>query len=176
MNEHPGLHVTVNRSSYAVVGSTVDELRTVLQTLGPSRSGRAFSAYTDWTVDWEFDIKAGMPHARVVNARVCVRAKITLPRWCPPRSASPHILTEWVRYIGALDAHEQGHLQLAVEAGRAVLAQLEALDGDADVGRLRQSASGVAESAVLAVRRQESRYDAVSRHGAAHGAALVDTA
>lgn len=70
MTKEEPLHVVVKTSSYVIVGSPLAEVRTVLQTLGPTRSGSAFSACTDWSVDWRFDVKAGMPLARVINPRV----------------------------------------------------------------------------------------------------------
>lgn len=174
MKELTPPRAVVTTSSYAVVGSTVSELRTVQQALGPTRGGRPFGAYTDWTVNWAFDIAGGTRLARVVNTRVCVRANIILPRWRPPRSASPWIIAEWQRYLHALEAHEQGHVKWAIEAGHGVLLRLEGLDGDLDVERLRSVALATAEEVVSGVREQESRYDETSGHGSLQGALLLD--
>lgn len=170
-----GLDVTVTKSSYAIAGSTIAELRSVLHVLGPTRNGRAFAAFTDWTVDWEFDGDADRHlQARIVCVRVRVRADVMLPRWRPPRSTSSQTIAAWQRYLTAVETHEQGHVNLAVEAGRAVLASLEGLGEFAKVDDLRCIAVDAAHEAVATIRERELIYDQETQHGASQGATLRD--
>jgi predicted secreted Zn-dependent protease len=119
-----GLQVAVERASYPVVGATADALRAVIQTLGPTRAGRTFAAFTDWEVSWDYSIETGEERLRVSDVGVTVRAVVTVPRWRPPRSATAALVEQWRQYLAAIDLHEQGHVNLAVEAGRCVLARL----------------------------------------------------
>jgi predicted secreted Zn-dependent protease len=88
------------RSYYAVVGSTAQQLRTVLGALGPVRGGRRFAAFTDWEVTWRYrhgeDRDRGGRSIRDVAVEVSIC--ITLPRWRPPRLASAELVGAWNVY------------------------------------------------------------------------------
>jgi predicted secreted Zn-dependent protease len=43
------------------------------------------------------------------EVRVSVHAEIVLPRWTPPADADSSVVTEWTRFIAALETHEAGH-------------------------------------------------------------------
>ena len=88
------------RSSYPIVGSTAAELRTVMRTLGPTRSGRTFAAYIDWEVTWTFGTERTPDGVRMTDLAVTVRAQVVVPRWRAPRSA-PTSLLEGGRYLAA---------------------------------------------------------------------------
>lgn len=93
---------------------------------------------------------------------------------CPPVSASPQLVAGWQRYVAAIEVHEQGHVNLAVEAGRTVLVQLDGLGPVSAIERLRDVAADAANGAVSAVREREGAYDKDSRHGVLQGAVLAE--
>lgn len=171
--EHPsGLHVAVDRSSYGVAGSSAREIRSVMQLLGPARGGRTFSAYTDWEVGWSYSVEPGPSGLHATSVRVAVRAAVLVPRWRPARGASAELVEAWPLYLAAIEVHEQGHVNLAVEAGRTVLACLEGLPAFAEPGALHSAAEIAAKTRVAAARDRERAYDQASSHGAAHGVKL----
>jgi predicted secreted Zn-dependent protease len=171
-----GLHVAVERSSYPVAGSTASDLRAVIEALGPTRHGRTFAAFTDWEVTWDYSLAPGPGGVRIAAVRVTVRASVLVPRWRAPRSTPPGLAAAWPRYVAAIEAHEQGHVNLAVEAGRAVLGRLEALPAFAGRGALKEAVEAAAGAEIAAARERERRYDEASDHGATQGASLQDDA
>jgi predicted secreted Zn-dependent protease len=155
----------MTHGSYPVIGSTASALRTVMHTLGPTRGGRTFVACTDWEVPWTFGIDDGLGGFRMTDLAVSVRVEVLVPRWRAARSAPASLVEAWGRYLAAVERHEQGHADLAIEAGRAVLAQLSALGVFTEREALRRAASETAEAAVAAVRERERLYDERSSHG-----------
>ena len=168
------LWVAVDRSSYPVAGSTALALRAVIGALGPTRHGETFAAFTDWEVEWSYAVTPGPGGVQVAGVRVKVHARVVVPRWRPPRSAPQALVAAWQRYTDAIEVHERGHVNLAVEAGRTVLGHLEALPACAGAQALKQAVEAAAEAAIAAAREQERRYDEVSGHGATQGVRLLD--
>jgi predicted secreted Zn-dependent protease len=169
-----GVRVALRRSHYAVVGSTAQQLRTVLGALGPVRGGRRFAAFTDWEVTWRY--RHGEDRDRdgrsIREVAVDVSICITLPRWRPPRLASAELVRAWNVYARAVEAHEHGHARLAVEAGGAVSRSLLGLLWCPTREQLEEAAEATAQRVVAEVRAQEVRYDIETRHGESQGACL----
>ena len=97
--------------------------------------------------------------------------KLRMPRWTPASDASAALVSRWQRYLGALEAHEQGHLQHGRDFERAFLAAsrgLRAASCDALSALLRARFDELLEQA----RRRDADYDAQTRHGATQGAAF----
>jgi predicted secreted Zn-dependent protease len=164
------MNISITRSSYPVVGSTVGELRAVIEALGHSRGSGTFAAFTDWEVAWDYSIEGAAGEFRATVPRVGVRATITIPRWRPPRSAALALREQWCRYLAAIELHEQGHVALAIEAGRGVITRLEGLPLFADAQALRRAADAAARAAIAAARARENVYDEETGHGATQGA------
>jgi predicted secreted Zn-dependent protease len=174
MSAPAGLHVHTTRSSYPITGSTAAELRGAICLLGPTREGHTYGAFTDWRIDWWFEVAEEPEGLRVSAARVEAHVGVLVPRWRPPRSASPALAVEWERYIAAVEAHEQGHVDIAVEAARTLLRALEGLAGFADLKALRAAASEAAAAVIAAAHDEERAYDAGSEHGVSQGAWLSE--
>jgi predicted secreted Zn-dependent protease len=174
MDAPAGLHVLSNRSSYPITGSTAAALRGAIRLLGPTRDGRTYGAFTDWRIDWWFTFAEEAACVRVSSARVELNAHILLPRWRPPRSAPEALRLEWARYLAVVEAHEQGHVDIAVEAARILLQKLEWLGGSCDLAALRAAASETALEVIAAAHEEERTYDAGTEHGVAQGAWLAD--
>jgi predicted secreted Zn-dependent protease len=101
-------------------------------------------------------------------------AHVLVPRWRPPRSAPEALAAEWDRYLAAVEAHERGHVDIAIEAARTLLRELEALARFHDLKALRAAASEAAVAVIAAAHEEERAYDASSEHGALQGAWLSD--
>jgi predicted secreted Zn-dependent protease len=176
MRPADGLRLAVERSSYPVAGSTAGDLRAVIEALGPTRHGRTFAAFTDWEVSWDYSIAPGPGGMRVAAVRVGVRAAVVVPRWRPPRSAPPGLTAAWQRFLAAIEDHEQGHVNLAVEVGRTLLGRLEGFAAFADPAALKSAVEAAALAEVAAARERERLYDDASDHGATQGVSLPDDA
>jgi predicted secreted Zn-dependent protease len=174
MDAPAGLHVLSNRSSYPITGSTAAALRGAIRLLGPTRGDRTYGAFTDWRIDWWFAFAEVGAGVRVSSARVELHTRVLLPRWRPPRSASEALKVEWGRYLAAVETHEQGHVDIAVEAAKVLLQKLERLEGCGDLPALRAAANETAREVIAAAHEQEWTYDAGSEHGVGQGAWLSD--
>lgn len=145
--------VTVRRASYAIVGSTLPVLRSMMHRLGPRRQGRRYAAFTDWSISIR----------RAPQALVELEATLTLPRWVRPAAASPDVVAAWEAFLSALTAHEEEHLGIASEAARD-LARMVRDDPHAPDCALRQT--------VAHARAREQAFDARTRHGRTQGVVL----
>ena len=163
------------RSSYAVTGSTLSELLVVLHTLGPTRNGRTYSAVTDWRIAWSFGVDMGGATSCISRIRVDVHTHVVLPRWRPPSSAPASLRGEWQRYLGIVEMHEQGHVNIAVEAGRRMLGALEGLAAFPEADALRREANAVVAYELAAARERERAYDTETENGVLQGARLTGT-
>ena len=109
------------------------------------------------------------PHdagCRVVGLAVDLDVVMHLPRWQPPEGLRPAIRGQWERMKTGIEVHEQGHRDIAVDAGRFLAERLEAVptagrDCDA-VGR-----AILRERIKAQMRHQniDTAYDQRTRHG-----------
>lgn len=172
----PRIVVALRPKPYCVVGSTADQLRAVLALLGPVRRGQRYCAYTDWEVTWRYARAPSPLGHRILDARVEVSATVTFPRWQPPRSAPLGLLTEWHEYAASVDQHEQGHVELAIDAGHRVLQALLDLPWAPTAEDLQAAAQSTAERVLGEARRREHGYDVETRHGATQGVVFLRSA
>ncbi len=165
----PGFSLRLERDDYDVVGSTLSQLRACSALLGPSPDGRRHAAYTRWEIRWRYEHRLMEGRWSAVDVRVTAVVTRTLPRWSPVRSAEPSLAVEWARYLEALTLHEQGHLLIAAEAGRAVHEALLAL-APCETREALDALAGETARAITARHRDEERaYDALTDHGATQG-------
>jgi len=154
---------------YLVVGSSVEQLRSALDALGPVRAGRRFGAFTDWEVTWRYRHVDDRGTRRVAEVTVDVSARIMLPRWNPPRSASADLVTAWHALVAAIEEHERGHVDIAAAAGAEVQRRLMTLPPFGTKEELDAAAAAAAQEAVREAREREVTYDAATRHGESQG-------
>jgi predicted secreted Zn-dependent protease len=162
----PGVRVTERRREYEVTGSTAGQLRDVIALLGPRRGGRTFVACTDWVVTWSYVRAEGPEGFRVGDATVDVEVTLVIPRWRPPRSAGADLIATWQDDLAALAAHEAGHRDLAIEAGCAIRAALDALGPAPSREALDEDARSRAAAILEEYRARERAYDEATGHGA----------
>ncbi|MDO9021336.1 MAG: DUF922 domain-containing protein [Deltaproteobacteria bacterium] len=165
----PGFSMVITDEPYEVVGATLHRLREVTTLLGPLRDGRRHAAYTAWELRWSYAHRVSPDGWQTTAVRVAVLVTRSLPRWSPVPSAEPGLLEAWARYLGALTLHEQGHVALAAEAGRAVLAALRALPPCAARDDLDALARETVHRLSERAREEERAYDALTDHGATQG-------
>ncbi len=151
--------VDVREETFSVLGSTREQLASSIAAVARPHGAGRHAAVTTWTISWEVV-------GRV--ARVCAEIVVVTPRWRPSRFAPVELLEEWSRFVAALRAHEQGHVDLAVEAAKALQGALDALPR-ADADEARRLASSILDHA----RGRELRYDADTLHGARQGAVFT---
>jgi predicted secreted Zn-dependent protease len=92
------------RTTYDLQGHTLSELAEEI-------AGREESAQTEWFPSHSYTTTG----QQLGTAEVMVRTKITMPRWSSYDSAPDADQREWDRFFSALQAHEQGHVDLVLQ-------------------------------------------------------------
>jgi predicted secreted Zn-dependent protease len=96
---------------------------------------------------WSWQTESnGASSCSIREVSVSVNAQITLPRWTPPADTEPGLVTEWNRFLNALETHEAGHKDISAKAAKAIIARLRGLS--APCSMLGTRANDVAQSIV----------------------------
>ena len=156
---------------YELHGSTLAELRADLRRLGPQVDGRTFVGETRSPMRWSWRVEqVATFHCAIRSVTVSVNARIILPRWFPPEDADPALVTEWKRFVTALETHEAGHKDISARAGRDIMHRLNGFsDLCSLIGtRANELARGIAQRTTT----EQSEYDRATRHGFTQGTTL----
>jgi len=167
------LRVRRSRVTYRVHGSNLEELR---ESFEPQRyrdaSGMAWDAYTWWEVRWSYPFIERIGTCALGREQVSVEIRIHLPRWEPPTDADPELVTSWDDYLAALEAHEEGHAQIALAAACEIRNVLRTLKAQSDCDRMELEADRATQEVIDRYREFEERFDFETNHGASDGAIL----
>ena len=147
---------------YDIGGSTETELRDQMNTHAPvGPDSYRGDALTTWSIRWTWD-GYGTEECDLRSATATYDIKVTMPRWVPPKDASPELIEKWNRYILALGGHEKAHVD-------NVIANLPYV-----INAIRRATCATAEAKaqeVLAgIRQNDVNFDATTNHGETQGA------
>lgn len=187
-----------SNGSYNVSGSTLDEINRDIQRRGPvdPNDGRRYSGVCSCTLDIQlgsrdvqFETTPGSSPvevtASVVGGTVTSNCAITMPNLRSESGLSSAARAEWRRFLGAVEAHEQGHVDSYFPEAQRIAQALNGITATG-TGRNETAAQRAAAQALNAqITREYSRsslegiananaraYDARTRHGASQGATL----
>ena len=156
---------------YDVHGRTVEELRADMHRLGPKVDGTSFVGETRSPMRWSWRTESvGVSSCSIREVTVVVNAQITLPRWTPPPDTEPGLVTEWKRFIAALETHEAGHKDISAKAAHEIIEKLRGLAGPCS--GLGTRANDLARVIVARANEEQKVYDATTRHGLTQGTAF----
>lgn len=159
---NPAAIPNANIIYYDISGSTQDELRTQLNTLGPvGFDGYKGDATTNWFIRWNWP-GYGTSTCNLSAAIISYDIKVIFPRWIPPADASPDLIAKWENYSKLLAEHEKGHVDSVIENFPAVV--------DAIKGATCETADSVGTEFLNKIRQFDIDYDAETQHGATQGA------
>lgn len=169
----PGLLVTTEYTHYDVAGSTQQGLRSQLLRHGPRDRDGTWSGATVWDIRWSYPYAWRDPPqagCRAGQVSVTVGIRFVLPRWQQRDGASPELVAEWERYMAALEAHEDGHMHLVVQAGLEMERALSALQSASSCQAFEQAADATAREVMWRHDQEQIHYDRLTQHGASQGA------
>ena len=155
-----------------IVGTTQDALADALKRVGSTNaSGDRFAANTRWQLRWNFRVEQ-QPGAScgLASAKTELDIHMTLPRWMPPKNASPVLVKKWSTFAAALRKHEEGHRDIAIEAARVVTDRAGAVPPENDCATLKKRLERIADDTVREYKDKESSYDVTTLHGQTQGA------
>ena len=155
-----------------IVGNSKDALAAALKQVGSTNaSGDRFAASTRWQLRWNFRVEQH-PGARceLASAKTELDIHMTLPRWMPPKNASPVLVKRWNTFADALRKHEDGHRDIAIEAARVVTDRAGAVPAESDCATLKKRLGRIADDTLREYKDKESSYDVTTMHGQTQGA------
>ncbi|HKP74032.1 MAG TPA: DUF922 domain-containing protein [Longimicrobiaceae bacterium] len=154
---------------YAVTGTTAPELAVAMRRQAPPEGGYGRARWgVSWTMRWEPAIGMGRA-CHITAANVTLRTEVRMPHWDPPPGASPELVAQWRSFIDALRVHENGHLEIAVQAQREVERTLRRTEAPSCT-QMQSVGNQAAERVLAELRGRERAYDERTRHGATQGA------
>lgn len=146
-------------------------LRQALQAATPIVvDGRRFHGYTRWNVRWNYRWwREASGRCRITEVTTRLSTEVQLPEL---RGAAPAHQAAFERYLRALSAHEQGHVQLGRDAAQAIDQGIARLPPTADCPTLERQADALGRRLLQEHVERERQYDRDTGHGAAQGARL----
>jgi predicted secreted Zn-dependent protease len=147
---------------YEVFGRTRPEiLASLLRHAPEGGTGAHVAASTNWQVSWSLPADdAGNCHTDA-PATVNKDVRVELPAWRIPPTASQAEAQEWIDYVRALAAHEDGHV-LRINAAAVEL------PGEV-TGDTCEAANAAGYQALDALRAANVDYDRATLYGATQG-------
>lgn len=155
-----------------ISGSSQDALTAALRQAGSSNeNGDRFAANTRWQLRWNFRVEQH-PGAScaLASAKTELDIRMTLPRWMPPKNASPVLVKKWNAFADALRKHEDGHRDIAIEAARVVTDRAGAVPPENDCATLKKRLERIADDTLREYKDKEASYDITTLHGQTQGA------
>lgn len=161
--------VSLRVNEYDIQGSTARQLIREMRAKGPSLpTGHRAYGFSSWTLDWSVEPTVEADRCRVGSARVTALITITVPRWINAADGDQKLRDKWLTFRAALDRHEQGHRQNAVDAGQQLYDALLDLPSAA-CHELTQRARELAKQAIDEGHARDSDYDMRTDHGRKEG-------
>ena len=170
----PGLEYTERRETYPVQGINRRELRSALrhaQAEGRDE-GEGSVARTAQDLSMRFELEPVEGGCRLKDLVVSLDVTIHLPEWTPKGAARKGLMDDWNSMRDALERHEEGHRDIALDSARYLLAGLRELGVQPDCQGLRREAQKVFFSAQLRHSVRDGAYEHRTQHGIAQGAVL----
>ena len=166
--------MTRNNETYQVTGSSVRELRQIIDRIGPVNSddGKHYDGLTEWSLTWDYQFKRRGKVWIVANRNVQLNIKVLTPRWTDFQNTPGVLQTQWRIYRANLLRHEEGHVKVALRAANAVDKYIGTCGGSSSLEKLKGDIERNTKILLKQYRKIDRSYDQRTRHGATQGATL----
>lgn len=166
-DQHSGLIEQVDEPRfYAIRALTTDDARMQINNCSPVMfHGERFAAVTSYALTWKYTVFEDNGQCSIANPTVGLHVTQTYPQWQDDQN------TDWQRYLAALHAHEQGHVNLDKRYARQLLAELQQLP-PAPCPALRASINHATNTVSTALNTANTTYDTQTNHGTTQDAVL----
>jgi len=163
--------ISTHVSYYRITGNSADELRSDLNKKGHvDQSGNRWDAYTEWYITWSYPYSITDDGCATGPIMVDVDVKFYFPKWSKSGDATQELVDKWNDYINALETHEDGHKEIAINAGCDIWQVLNDQPHYANCDELERNADEAANEILDLYRQRELSYDKETDHGATQGA------
>ncbi len=154
---------------YDIVGRSENDLLQAMLGGGPVSNGGRFFGLTSTEVRYTYYKTQTSIGCDLTDVQVHLGIVTTLPRWRPYSGTAFEVERKWRSFERALQIHENGHKQFALEEADMIHRALESLrmtSCDAMDAEARRVATRIRETYV----RRHNAYDARTDHGTTQGA------
>jgi len=146
-----GATVSKTYTYFSIGGSTLEEIENELTRRGPEvkSTGKRHPGATqmEFTTRLTYAEKSG--RCWIADAKVNMRAKVTLPRWKPRAKADPDVRLIWETLASDIKRHEESHIVIARNHARELEQSLKAIGRQKSCAAVATKAQAV-QTAVLA--------------------------
>lgn len=166
----PAVHV--HYDYYPISGSTVTALQSQMDEFGPlsQLEQRHYIADVNWHVRWSYDYAMTDRGCTVTSAEGSVDVTFRLPWWNVPTGTSGSVVSAWNQFLGALQIHENGHMDHGVAAANAVMHTLKQFPSYSSCPELIEAANTATREIIQHYNHQDVAYDNMTQHGLTQGA------
>jgi len=164
------ISILSDRIYYQITGIAADELSTQMDQLGyTDEEGHHWDGYTEWYVTWSYPFSVIDGDCTLGQVKVVVDITVILPQWDIPAEASLELVRKWEEYVKALEMHEEGHTQIAIEAGNKIWQLLDGFASYSSCEELEQAADTATQEILESYLQREVVYDQETEHGVTQG-------
>lgn len=170
--------VKIQHRYYPITGTSASELRAQMNQQGPfdQREGRRYDARADWFVKWSYRHVKTSNQCKIGSLKTSVDVTLTYPQWTPPPQVSRSLITEWQRYLSALQIHEKGHENNGIAAGKEISQVLSQLPAYSSCQQLDAIVNSTAQTVIKRYNQKDLDYDHATKHGYTQGAVFPASA
>jgi predicted secreted Zn-dependent protease len=162
--------IIIDRLYYQIEGASSDDLRAQMDQLGRNdEDGLHWDGYTEWYITWAYPFSVTDGDCTLGPVEVIVDVTIVLPQWDAPADASPELVRKWENFIKTLELHEEGHKEIAIEAGHEICQLLNGFTSYSSCDELEQAADAAAQEILDRYLQREVVYDQETEHGITQG-------
>ena len=171
-NGDPGLQLSETQAEYVVDATSRQALREQMRAalarhVEGGGVGRSLQTLTS-----RYELEPFEGGCRLKDLVVSLDVTIYLPRWEPAGDYPRGLDEAWTAMRDALERHERGHRDIAVETARSLLGDLRALPPQPDCPTLETRARKLFFRAQLRHSIRDGAYERRTRHGVAQGVKL----
>lgn len=106
------------------------------------------------------------------DATISLSLVVHLPAWQDSERAPPKLRQSWQRFLRALAAHEEGHVEIAIKHAKQLRAELAALTPEESCQAFMTKFQERAARAQARMDEEQAAYDAKTEHGIKQGCVL----
>lgn len=158
---------------YDVQGTTLEQLRESLRTLGPvDDDGERHHGQVNWNLQWRYNYSTDRGGCRLTGFTVQRSTTMQLPRWVDVDRVSPALRSDWERYSRALRLHEDGHVETGALAAAEIERRTAAVKRSPTCAALTATLDEIGKAVIQEFKARDVEYDATTGHGATQDAQI----
>ena len=162
--------IDTNESDYTIHGTSADQLRAQMNTLGPlNKDGSRSDAFTHWYDTWHYNYSRYNGECDLTRISVSGDINIILPVWADYNGADPGLKSKWDNYMKILRAHQQHFIDNGTNAANEIYDMLNNASPMASCQDLGDSVNDQGKQILEKYQKNDTDYDATTKNGQTEG-------